>query len=252
MAHERSALITGGSSGLGFAVAERLACEGYAVTLVGRRQEALDSAAALLKGRASGVIRVEAADVGDIDTPARIVKNHIEFFGGLNALVTAAATYEPIPFLATSPATWDEAFRVGLRGTALTARAAAEHMASSGGGRIVLFSSINGVTSEPESTEYSAVKAAVTSLAKSLAVELGSAGVVTNAVAPGWCDTPMNQEFLATTTPDILKKVNPLGRVGRPEEIADVVWFLVDQAPSFLIGTTLYVDGGQTITAPMP
>jgi NAD(P)-dependent dehydrogenase (short-subunit alcohol dehydrogenase family) len=250
--HVKSALITGGSSGLGFAVASRLIRGGFSVTIVGRREDALKSAASQLAGQGLGTVRTDVADVGTPDAPARIVANHVDAFGGITALVTAAASYQPIPFVDTTATTWDTAFNVGLRGTVLTAAAAARHMVAAGGGRIVLFSSINAITSEPESADYSAMKAAVTSLAKSMAIDLGSKGVITNAIAPGWCDTPMNQEFLATTTPEMLKKVNPMGRVGKPEEIADVAWFLIADAPSFLIGTTLYVDGGQTIAAPMP
>jgi NAD(P)-dependent dehydrogenase (short-subunit alcohol dehydrogenase family) len=85
-----------------------------------------------------------------------------------------------------------------------------------------------------------------------MAVDLGSSGVITNAIAPGWVATPMTQEFLDKSSPEILKHVNPLGRAGDPAEIADAVWFLIEDAPSFLIGTTLYVDGGQTVAAPMP
>jgi NAD(P)-dependent dehydrogenase (short-subunit alcohol dehydrogenase family) len=231
----RSALVTGGGTGIGRATARRLLHGGFDVTIVGRRADVLDAAASELAVAAGtvGTVRTQVADMSD-------------------ALVTAAAASKPVPFLETTAATWDATLGVALRGTALVAAAAARHMVSNGGGRIVLFSSINGFQSEPDTADYSAAKAAVSSLAKSMAVDLAPSGVITNAIAPGWVRTPMTEEFLDQSSPETLKAVNPLGRAGEPTEIADVVWFLVDQAPTFLVGTTIYVDGGQTVAAPMP
>ena len=220
--NHKSALVTGGGTGIGRAVTARLVSGGYDVTIVGRREDILRRTATELAENGPGTVRIDVADVAASDAPEAVIASHVGAFGGINALVTAAAFYEPIPFL------------------------------GAGGGRIVLFSSINGFHSEPDSADYSAAKAAVSSLAKSMAVDLGSSGVITNAIAPGWVATPMTQEFLDRSSPEILKHVNPLGRAGDPAEIADVVWFLIEDAPSFLIGTTLYVDGGQTVAAPMP
>ena len=250
--NRRSALVTGGGTGIGKAVAARLVRGGYDVTIVGRREDVLVSTATELADHGPGRVRVDVADMATPEAPEAAVAAHLHAFGGLTALVTAAAFYEPIPFLDTTAETWDATLDVALRGTVLAAAAAARQMVRAGGGRIVLFSSINGFHSEPDSADYSAAKAAVASLAKSMAVDLGSSGVITNAIAPGWVATPMTQDFLDKSSPEILKRVNPLGRAGDPAEIADVVWFLIQDAPSFLIGTTLYVDGGQTVAAPMP
>ena len=250
----RSALVTGGGTGIGRATARRLLHGGFDVTIVGRRADVLDAAASELAVAAGtvGTVRTQVADVSDPAANEVIVADHVGEFGGLDALVTAAAVSKPVPFLETTAATWDATLGVALRGTALVAAAAARHMVSNGGGRIVLFSSINGFQSEPDTADYSAAKAAVASLAKSMAVDLAASGVITNAIAPGWVRTPMTEEFLDQSSPETLKAVNPLGRAGEPTEIADVVWFLVDQAPTFLVGTTIYVDGGQTAAAPMP
>jgi NAD(P)-dependent dehydrogenase (short-subunit alcohol dehydrogenase family) len=250
----RSALVTGGGTGIGRATARRLLHGGFDVTIVGRRADVLDAAASELAVAAGtvGTVRTQVADVSDPAANEVIVADHVAEFGGLDALVTAAAASKPVPFLETTAATWDATLGVALRGTALVAVAAARHMVSNGGGRIVLFSSINGFQSKPDTADYSAAKAAVASLAKSMAVDLAPSGVITNAIAPGWVRTPMTEEFLGQSSPETLKAVNPLGRAGEPAEIADVVWFLVDQAPTFLVGTTIYVDGGQTVAAPMP
>ena len=113
-------------------------------------------------------------------------------------------------------------------------------------------SSINAPQSEPESAHYSAAKAAIVSVAKSIAVDLAGTNVVANAVAPGWVYTDMTSEFVDQSTPEQLRRVNPLGRAGRVEEIASLVLYLVRDAPEFLSGSTIFIDGGQTAAAPLP
>jgi len=252
MMDRKSALVTGGGTGIGKAVAARLVRGGYHTTIVGRRADVLADTEAELSGLGSGTVRTSAADLGEPSAPERVIAEHVAAFGGISALVTAAAVTKMVPFRDTTAGTWDAMHNVAMRGTVLAAVAAAKRMVPAGTGRIVLFSSINGFHSEPDTADYSAAKAAVSSLAKSMAVDLGESGVITNAIAPGWVRTPMTEEFLARSTPEMLRRVNPLGRAGTPEEIADVVWFLIAEAPAFLIGTTLYVDGGQTAAAPMP
>lgn len=252
MTNDMSAVVTGGGTGMGRAIAERLVRGGYAVTIVGRRLEVLDATVADLAGVGPGRIRRQVADLTEPSAARPVVYDHVDAYGGIDALVTAAALSTPVPFLQTTEETWNATMDVGLRGTVLIAVEAARHMVAAGGGRIVLFSSVNGFHSEPDTADYSAAKAAVSSLAKSMAVDLGPSGVITNAIAPGWVATAMTQDFLDASSPEALRGLNVLGRVGRPEEIADVAWFLIDQAPAFMIGTTVYVDGGQTIAAPMP
>lgn len=249
----KSALITGGGTGMGKAIAARLIEGGYDVTILGRRRHVLESAAAeLANSSTGGEIRTEVADVSEATAGDAIVANHVAHFGALDALVTAAAFYTPVSFVDITPETWDGALDTTLRGTVFPAVAAARQMVSAGGGRIVLFSSTNGYHSEPATAEYSAAKAAIISLAKSMAVDLGASGVITNAIAPGWVRTPMTEEFLTNNSAEALASLNPLGRVGEPEELAEVAWFLIDQAPPFLIGATIFVDGGQTVSAPTP
>ena len=119
---------------------------------------------------------------------------------------------------------------VALRGSVLAAVEAAKYMREHGGGRIVLISSINAPASEPESAHYSAAKAAIVSVAKSIAVDLAGTGVVANAVAPGWVYTDMVAEFVDNSTPEQMKRVNPLGRAGRVDELAGLVLYLIRDA----------------------
>jgi NAD(P)-dependent dehydrogenase (short-subunit alcohol dehydrogenase family) len=260
MSDKKSAVITGGSSGIGAAVAAALAEAGYGITIAGRRGEALEKTAAQLRGiaenstagDATSGIRTQVTDVGQADQIKNLFDGHVAHFGSINALITAAAAYEPVSFLDLTPQAWAATVDVALTGSVLAAAEAARHMKATGGGRIVLFSSINGFHSEPESVHYSAAKAAIISVAKTLAVDLAGTGVIANAIAPGWVYTPMTAEFIDQTTPEQLRRINTLGRVGRPEEIAGVVRYLVTEAPEFLVGTTIFVDGGQTALAPMP
>jgi len=156
--NHKSALVTGGGTGIGKAVAARLVSGGYDVTIVGRREDILRRTATELAEHGPGTVRIDVADMAASDAPEAVIASHVDAFGGINALVTAAAFYEPIPFLDTTAETWDATLHVALRGTVLAAAAAARHMVGAGGGRIVLFSSINGFHSEPDSADYSAAK----------------------------------------------------------------------------------------------
>jgi 3-oxoacyl-[acyl-carrier protein] reductase len=125
-------------------------------------------------------------------------------------------------------------------------------MAAAGGGRVVNNASISAGFSEPGSAQYSAAKAAVVSLTETTAVDLARMGVRANAIAPGWIRTPLSQQFLAEVDADALASVNPLGRVGEPDEVAVVAEFLALDAPDFLTGETIHIDGGQAVYLPLP
>ena len=247
----RSALITGGSSGIGLACARRLHDAGWDVGLVGRRVAALDEAAATLAGGGAQVATFPA-DLAAPDAPAEVVGQHVARFGGIDALVASAGNYDLDDVRALSAERWDATLHLHVRAAVLAAGAAARHMAAAGRGRIVLLSSVNGFHSEPGSIAYSAAKAAIISVARSLAVDLAPSGVQANAVAPGWVTTPMTQPHLRTTTAEQLRRVNPMGRAGTADEIAGLVGYLILDAPDFLTGATITVDGGQTALAPMP
>jgi NAD(P)-dependent dehydrogenase (short-subunit alcohol dehydrogenase family) len=250
-----SALITGGASGLGLATARALHAAGHDLTLVGRRADVLAAAAAALTADGGPSVATHAVDLGsdgDPDAAAAVVADHVARFGGLDAFVASAGNYELVETHELSAAAWDRTLDLHVRSAVVGVAAAARPMSAAGRGRIVLLSSVNGFHSEPASAAYSAAKAAIISLARSFAVDLAGDGITVNAVAPGWIDTPMTTEFLTTTTAEQLRRVNPLGRAGRADEIAGVIRYLIVDAPDFLTGATLVVDGGQTAMAPMP
>jgi NAD(P)-dependent dehydrogenase (short-subunit alcohol dehydrogenase family) len=181
-----------------------------------------------------------------------MVKAAVDGFGRLDACVNCAGIYEPVDFVDLDAASWRRTMQATLDSMALVSVATARQMKEQGGGRLVLTSSINGPLSEPESAHYSAAKAGISSLARSMAVDLSQFGIRTNAVAPGWVHTPMADEFVRNASPESLQRINILGRVGQPDEIANVIEYLVVDAPDYLTGATIFVDGGQTAMAPLP
>jgi NAD(P)-dependent dehydrogenase (short-subunit alcohol dehydrogenase family) len=125
-------------------------------------------------------------------------------------------------------------------------------MRARGRGAIVNVASDSAFTFDGSSIPYVVSKAGLVALTRAAAAELGRYGVCVNAVAPGWVRTPMTEDFLVDSTPEMLARVNPLARVGDPGEIANFVLYLATEAPPFLTGGTLFIDGGQTAAAPMP
>lgn len=253
MTDRPSAVITGGGTGIGFAVARRLLSAGLDVTIAGRRESVLESAATEL-GREAGAGRVRtcAVDIGSDTGPVQLISAHVESYGGIAALVTAAAIYDAVGFTEITREAWDRTMRINVRGAVLCAVEATRHMVANGHGRIVFIGSTNAYHAERGSTLYSASKTALMSVAKSIAVDLAGTGVVGNVVAPGWTYTPMAAKDIDRLGSDGMKHVNPQGRAARPEEIAEVVWYLTADAPDHLSGQTIFVDGGQTAMAPLP
>jgi NAD(P)-dependent dehydrogenase (short-subunit alcohol dehydrogenase family) len=249
---QRVAVVTGGGTGIGFATACALAEAGLAVMIGGRRDSVLREAADSIRTSVAGArIAHLSVDVALAEDCSRLVEETVSEFGEVDVLVAAAAIYEPVPFLELSAEAWDRTLDIALRGSALCSVAAARRMRDRGG-RIVLVSSLNARVSEPESAHYSAAKAGISSLARSMALDLADYGIAVNAVAPGWVRTPMTLEFLQQSTTEMLRRVNPLARAGEPEEIASFIRYLAIEAPPFLTGATLFIDGGQTAVAPMP
>lgn len=244
----RTAIVTGSGTGIGLATARALVAASWSVTLVGRRPDVLDAAASELTGTGGDVCAI-AADLSDPSAPASVVRQHVGRTGGLDAVVHAAGAYEPTDLATADDVHWNAAWVTHVRGAALLCQAASEAMAVHRFGRIVLLASINGLVSEPSTAAYSAAKAAVISLARSMAVDLAPLGITCNAVSPGWVATPMTAAALTGLSPDDLARLNPLARVGRPAEVAELIRFLVVDAPAFLTGANIVIDGGQTARA---
>ena len=245
----RRALITGGSRGIGFAVAEALAAEGAAVGLVARDAAGLAAAAERLGSR--GVLVATAvADVTETPQLRRAVDDIATALGGLDHLVAnAGGTVGRGNLTSAGDDDFTATFALNAGHAAELIRAGLTHLRAAGGGSVVIISSITGMRPAPR-TAYAAAKAAEIHLAATAAQELAPAGIRVNAVSPGSIMFPGGgwDSFQREHPEDFaafLASQFPFGRLGRPEEVADVVTFLLSARASWITGANIAVDGGQ-------
>ena len=239
----RTAVITGGAQGLGYAIAERFAGEGASLVL-GDLDGAAVAAAAQRLGIGDRAIGV-ACDVTQPDDVEALVRVAVDRFGGLdvmvnNAGITRDATMRKMPL-----ADFDLVIQVHLRGTWLGTRAAANAMRELGRpGSIINMSSISGKVGNAGQTNYSAAKAGIVGMTKAAAKEVGFAGIRVNAMQPGIIDTAMTRAMPEEIRAERLRDI-PLGRFGEPDEVARVALFLASDLSSYVTGATIEITGGR-------
>src|SRR4051794_13306112 len=246
----RSALITGGGSGIGSAIARALARDGWDVCVAGRRPDPLESVATEVGGVAV------VADVAEPDGAQAAVDAAVERFGGLDAVICNAGGGASGTVVEQTPERWNRVIATNLTGTFLTCRAALPHLLADGGS-IVTVASLAGLRAGPASAAYCASKAGVIQLTRCMALDHASAGVRANCVCPGWIRTPM-----ADGTMDELAEQRatdregayalavaevPVQRPGEADEVAEAVAWLAGPASSYVNGAVITVDGGAAV-----
>lgn len=238
----RVAIVIGAARGIGAAIAERLAADGARLVLGDTEAEAGAATAARLGGR---FVATDISRKADADA---IVRAAVDGFGRLDILVQNAAIYPWTLIEDIEPEEWDRVMAVNLRGTYLAARAALPAMRAGGGGRMIFTSSITGprVTS-PGHGHYAATKAGINGFLKSAALEFSGYGITVNGVEPGNILTEGMQQHRSAEFIAMMQRAVPLGRLGTPQDVAATVAFLASDDAAYITGTTIVVDGGQTL-----
>lgn len=237
------ALVTGGSRGIGLAVASELASAGARVAVVARDEARAQAAADGLPGEGH---RGYGADVADPEAVNALVKRVEEELGSLDVLVNNAGITRDNVLMRIRDDDWDAVLDTNLRGVFNTIRAASRGMMKRRAGRVINITSVVGITGNKGQANYAASKAGVIGLTKSVAKELASRGVLVNAVAPGYIETDMTSD-LPEAARDALMSQIALGRLGKPDDIAPVVRFLAGPGAAYITGQTLVVDGGMVM-----
>ncbi|MBA2632055.1 MAG: SDR family oxidoreductase [Chloroflexi bacterium] len=244
----RAAIVTGASSGIGRAIARRLADDSVDLCLVAAPHDAADLDGVAEDIRSAGVRVVSiASDVGEPETAERAVAEALDAFGRLDHLASNAgiAYFEEI--LDSPLEHFDHTMRVNVRGMYLMTQSVGRAMAERGGGTMVCTASTASFAGEEYQATYNASKGAVGQLARSLAIDLAPYGIRVNAVAPGWVRTPPTAEILADETQWSKHRSRiPLDRPAEPSEIANVAAFLLSDASSYMTGSLVVADGGLT------
>ncbi|CAN5457354.1 glucose 1-dehydrogenase [soil metagenome] len=240
----RTAVVIGGTSGIGRAIAHGLAEAGANVVCTSRRQEQVDNAAAEIEALGRQTIRV-TSDVSDKASIEGLLNECVAVYGKVDILVNSAGRTKREPTLELDEETWNAILETNLTGTLRSCQVFGRHMIANGYGRIINIASLSTYVSLFEVAAYSASKAAVASLTKSLAIEWAKKGVNVNAIAPGVFRTALNQKLLDESERgrEFLTRT-PIGRFGQVEELAGAAVFLASDAASYVTGEIMVVDGG--------
>lgn len=241
----KAAIITGGASGIGLAIAKRFAAGGIQVIIVGRDNAKLKSACKII-GHEAGYF---SCDLSDLDSIPQMVQQIIDTYGRIDILVNNAGINLKKPILEVTDEEYQKIILTNQTSVFCLTRSVAGFMQEQGSGSILNISSMASIYGLPYVIAYAASKAAIEGMTRSMAVELAPAGIRVNCIAPGFIRTNMSSVAL-DKDPERKRKVlsrTPMGRLGKPEEIAGAAFFLASEEASFITGVVLPVDGGNSI-----
>lgn len=243
----RVSIITGGAKGIGRAAAQAFHREGAQLVVCDYDAESGQEAVSALQDGDNGPLFVRA-DVSRGEDVARLVEQTVSRYGKIDILVNNAGVLEPGSVTDLEEQAWDRVMDINAKGVYLCCRAALPHMIQTGGGVIVNISSIAGMVAWPNIAGYCASKGAVTMLTRAMALDYARENIRVNAIAPGAVWTPMVESFTGNDREALaaMADQHPIGRVGRPEEIAEAAVFLASDRASFITGAVLPVDGAYT------
>lgn len=237
----RTALVTGGGTGIGFAIASCLAAAGAKVLLAGRRADVLEKACAEIAG--AEPVRLDLSDVDMVQDQARTA---LQQQGGIDILVNNAGNTLKKPFVESTIAEFDSVFDVHVRGALELTRAILPGQLERGSGSVIFTSSMTAFIGQPNVLGYTVAKTAISGVIRGLAAEVSAGGVRVNGVAPGWIDTDLYRKATAGDIPrqqKILGRI-PMARLGTPDEVGWACAFLASNAARYITGQVLLVDGG--------
>ena len=238
----RTALVTGSTRGIGRAIAESFAAAGARVAVVGRDEVRSQDAASAISAQARGF----ACDVGDPASVTALVERVEREFGAIDILVNNAGLTRDNILFRIKDEDWDAVIDTNLRGAFIAIRAASRGMMKRRWGRIINIASVVGLVGNKGQANYAASKAGLIGMTKSVAKELASRNVLANVVAPGYIETDMTAAINEEAKAALFAQI-PLGRLGSPQDIANLVTFLASDAAAYITGQTFVVDGGMVM-----
>lgn len=240
---DKTAIITGGATGIGLATARAFCREGAKVVLFGRRKDKLEKAVNEL-GNSAIIVQGDMTNNDDLD---QLINKTLHDFKGIDILVNNAGLFNGAPLHETSDSQWDEMMDINIRSVFQLTRRVLPVMLAQKSGNIIHISSILGLIAVPQVAAYNVSKGALNQFSRSIAVEYGPSGIRSNSICPGLIDTDMTKDLMKDA--DLMKewsKEYPIGRFGKPEDIANACLYLASDESSFVTGTVLPVDGGFT------
>ncbi len=243
---DQVALVTGGTRGIGRAIAARLAAGGARVGIVGTDAGRTEAAAAEISSQYGVQVRGYACDVACTQAAEQVVSSMIEDFGRLNLLVNNAGITRDNLLMRMQEADWDAVLATNLKGIFNFCKPASRIMLKARSGRIINISSVVALMGNAGQSNYAAAKAGIIGFSKSLARELASRNVTVNVIAPGFIDTEMTAALPEAARAELQTRI-PLGRIGSTDDIAAAVEFLASPAAAYITGQILCVDGGMTM-----